>query len=102
VSDIENLRLHFRGVQGSGSIFPAKAECMESQGFSDINLLTQIFEDMRNNTGADNKLNSSVEDIIGGPINKETLASYKNKIFARRSSRLRRLDDFFHIETSGG
>jgi hypothetical protein len=71
MSGIENLSIHFYGVQGSVSIFPANVERMETQALFGINLLAQVFEDMHNCAGADNKLNSSVEDIIGGPINKE-------------------------------
>ncbi len=77
MSEIENLRTHFYGVQGSGSIFPAKAERMETQEFSDLNLLTHVFQDIRLHAGADNKLDTSAEDILGGSIDRQTLAQYR-------------------------
>jgi phosphoribosyl 1,2-cyclic phosphodiesterase len=102
MSEIENLRIHFYGVQGSGSIFPAKAERMETQEFSDLNLLTQVFQDIRSHAGAYNKLDTSVEDIIGGPVNRKTLAKYRKKFSLEEPRVYGGWTTCFRIETSDG
>ena len=41
-SPIENLRIHFYGVQGSGSIFPSLAERQEVKEILDLELLEKV------------------------------------------------------------
>ena len=50
------MRIHFYGVQGSGSVFPSKAERAQSREQADMHLLEQIFQRMQDNTNVDGKL----------------------------------------------
>ena len=79
MSDIENLRIHFYGVQGSGSVFPARAERAETQQHADLNLLQQVFEDLADKTDKDGRLTRSLEEILGGPVNRKTLSAYRDR-----------------------
>ena len=40
---IENMRIHFYGVQGSGAVFPRKRERDVIRQYSDIELLKKVF-----------------------------------------------------------
>lgn len=78
MTEINNLRIHFYGVQGSGSIFPAKAEREETQLHSDLKLLEQIFSRLQDQADANGALTATIEEIIGGPLNRNTLTNYRN------------------------
>ena len=47
LGSFDNMRIHFYGVQGSGSIFPAKAEREEFRLHSDVKLMEQIFASLQ-------------------------------------------------------
>lgn len=80
MSDIENLRIHFYGVQGSGSIYPSFQERRAYQALTDQDLLKQVFEDLQKRAGPDGRLNTTIEELLGGPFNKATLAAYRNRL----------------------
>lgn len=80
MSDIENLRIHFYGVQGSGSIYPSFQERRAYQALTDQELLKQVFEDLQKRAGPDGRLNTTVEELLGGPLNKVTFAAYRNRL----------------------
>ncbi len=80
MSDIENLRIHFYGVQGSGSIYPSFQERRAYQALTDQDLLKQVFEDLQKRAGPDGRLNTTVEELLGGPFNRATLAAYRNRL----------------------
>ena len=66
---IKNLRIHFYGVQGSGSIFPSRSERAELQLHSDLHLLQQVFDDLSKATACDGSMQNTLEKIIGGFLN---------------------------------
>ena len=75
MKEIENLRIHFYGVQGSSSVFPSYSERVEM----DAKLLTQVFEDLNSHAGPDGHLSEPIEELIGGPINRNTLLAYRKR-----------------------
>jgi phosphoribosyl 1,2-cyclic phosphodiesterase len=79
MSGFENMRIHFYGVQGSGSIFPSKAERDETKLHSDLQLLEQVFADLAQHRSEDGRLNESLEEILGGPIDRKTLTEFRNR-----------------------
>ena len=74
-----NLKIHFYGVQGSGSVFTSQAERLEQQVVMDQKLLEQVFIDLSNQTAPDEKLNCTIEELLGGDINRQTLRSYRQQ-----------------------
>ena len=79
MSNPDNLRIHFYGVQGSGSIFPPLAERRQQREYSDAELLELVFKDLAERAGTDGKLNLSVEEIIGGALNRRNVVAYRNR-----------------------
>lgn len=80
---IQNLRIRFYGVQGSGSIFPARAERQALMEHSDTRLLQNVFDDLARHADADGRLTCTLEDILGGPLTKESLRRYRYQHRAR-------------------
>ena len=78
-ADIEHLRIHIYGTQGSGSIFPSRAERQAINNHTNIELLKCVFEDLSKRQDDRGAIGASVEDILGGPIGRETLAAYANR-----------------------
>lgn len=79
MNDIENLRIHFYGVQGSGSIYPSFQDRRASQKVTDQELLNQVFTDLQKRTGPDGRLHATIDELIGGPLNKKTLQTYRDR-----------------------
>ena len=80
MAEIENLRIHFYGVQGSGSIFPARAEREIYQQHSDLKLLQQVFDGLAAHTDAEGNLSVKLDEFLGGPLNRETLTEYRGSL----------------------
>jgi len=78
----KNLRIHFYGVQGSGAVFPLKEERDDIRLHSDLDLLKKVFERIEAETDETGALNCSVENLIGGPINSESLRQFRDQVFA--------------------
>lgn len=76
---ITNLRVHVYGTQGSGSIFPSRAERLAFQRRSDRDLLLHVFEDIARRAGPDGRIGASVEDLLGGPLTARTIAAYAER-----------------------
>jgi len=98
---IENMRIHFYGVQGSGSIFPAKAERAETRLHSDLQLLEQIFTQIKHGS-SNGQINHTVEEIIGGPVNRKTLTKFREQFELEEQRVYGGWTTCFRIETSDG
>ncbi len=94
----ENMRIHFYGVQGSGSIFPAKAEREETRLHSDLKLLEQVFQNLKNSDLSD----KGIEAVIGGPLNRKTLTAYRSQFDLEEQRSYGGWTTCFRIETSDG
>ncbi len=75
--DVANLRIHFYGVQGSGSVFPSRAERAAIREMSDYQLLDQVFADLARHSDAGGRLTISLEDLLAGPPTKKNLLAYR-------------------------
>lgn len=80
VEPIKNLRIHLYGVQGSGSTFPSRKERNAFQELTDLDLLNQVFADMLRRTNGTGKINCSIEEILGGPVNRQSLLAYRKTL----------------------
>lgn len=98
---IENMRIHFYGVQGSGSIFPERAEREETRRHSDLELLEQVFLEMERDSQA-GSIDKTVAEIIGGPISRKTLTEYRNKFNLSEQRVYGGWTTCFRIETADG
>lgn len=99
---IETMRIHFYGVQGSGSVFPSKAEREEARLHSDLQLLEQVFLHLQNNHASDEKLHSSVEDILGGPLDRKVLKRFRSQFDLPEQRVYGGWTTCFRIETADG
>lgn len=78
-TEVFNLKIHFYGVQGSGSVFPSKAERAAVQELMDIRLLEKVFADIAERAQAGWQLDCTIEEILGGKVNRQTLLSYRQR-----------------------
>jgi phosphoribosyl 1,2-cyclic phosphodiesterase len=73
------MRVHLYGTQGSGSVFPSRAERLAMQHQAERELLRHVFADLASHAGEDGRLACSVEDVLGGPVNPKTLTAYAGR-----------------------
>src|SRR5438046_2585988 len=76
---VANLRVYFYGVQGSGSIFSPRAERAAFRELSDFELLRRVFADVARHADGSGRLACRMEDILGGPPDRETLLAYRRR-----------------------
>lgn len=75
-----NLRIHFYGVQGSGSVFPAREDRQAVRDLLERQLLERVFEDLARRADASSgELRVTVEEILGGPVTPARLDEYRNR-----------------------
>src|SRR6202021_552776 len=72
---IQNLRVHLYGTQGSGSVFPSRAERLTIRRRGEHELLIHVFEDIARHANAAGRLDCSVEELIGGPLTNRASAT---------------------------
>lgn len=99
---IDNMRVHFYGVQGSGSIFPSRAERDEARELSDIDLLEKVFHHIEAGSGVANPISKSVEDLLGGEINRKNIAQFRRQFELEERRVYGGWTSCFRIETSDG
>jgi ribonuclease BN (tRNA processing enzyme) len=78
-SDVKNMRVHIYGTQGSGSVFPSRAERQALQRQSEHELLRHVFEDIARRADERGRLSCTVEELLGGPVNRKTLLAYAER-----------------------
>lgn len=100
MSEFETLRIHIYGVQGSGSIFPSRAEREAMRLQSDLHLLEQVFDDLAKSGTGDPK--SAVERILGGPVSKKSIERYRESLPLLQLRVYGGWTSCFRIETSDG
>lgn len=95
----ENMRIHFYGVQGSGSIFPARAERAETRKHGDLQLLEKIFTQLEQESAGGQ---ISVEGFLGGPVNRKTLEKFRERFDLEEQRVYGGWTTCFRIETADG
>ena len=75
-SPVGNLRIHLYGTQGSGSIFPSREERLAFRQQFEQGLLEQVFADLALHVDAQGRIEGTIEELLGGPLNTRTLARY--------------------------
>ncbi len=80
MAEIGNLRIHFYGIQGSGSVFPDREERRSQQDLMELELLKGVFSDLgRHVDPATGRLNCTLEQILGGPLEPRTLRTFRRR-----------------------
>lgn len=102
MKQIQNLRIYLYGVQGSGSIFPSLADRRASREIADHDLLTQVFADIGRHASADGRLGCTVEEIIGGPVDRRTLLDYRARFEVEEPRVFGGWTTCVRVETSDG
>ena len=74
-----DMKIHLYGVQGSGSVFPSRKERLALQELMDIRLLEQVFADMARRADPDGRFDCTIQDVLGGKMNRQTLRSYRKR-----------------------
>lgn len=96
------MRIHFYGVQGSGSVFPSKAEREEARMHSDLQLLDKVFTELLENHSDNGQLKGCIDDVIGGAIDREVLSQYRSQFDLPEQRVYGGWTTCFRIETSDG
>ncbi|NJD20835.1 MAG: hypothetical protein FIA95_16320 [Gemmatimonadetes bacterium] len=96
------MRIHFYGVQGSGSIFPSQRESDDLRDLLDYELLKRVTGDVARHIGPDNRLDCALEDIFGGGVDRKSLLRYRNGLDIPEPRVYGGLTTCVHVETRGG
>lgn len=99
---VENMRVHFYGVQGSGSTFPGRAERETMTEVMEYQLLRRIFEDLAGKVNAQGRLDCTIEELLGGEVSKRTLLRYRKKLNVPGVRIYGGWTTCVHIETADG
>ncbi|MDG1906431.1 MAG: MBL fold metallo-hydrolase [Arenicella sp.] len=96
---IENMRIHFYGVQGSGAVFPRKRERDVIRQYSDIELLKKVFT--RLSEESDDGV-ISLNAILNGAPDNESLSRFRDSLDPLEAAVYGGWTTCFRIETSDG
>jgi ribonuclease BN (tRNA processing enzyme) len=99
---LAQLRVHLYGTQGSGSVFPSRAERADFQHRSDLQLLRQVFEELAREARERGRLPDTVEELLGGPIDWKTLAAYRARFDVPEPRVYGGWTTCLHVETADG
>jgi len=99
---IQNLRIQFYGVQGSGSTFPSSQETTALREMLEYQLLKQVFIDLSQSLNEKNQLEGSLARYLGGPIDRKTLGKYRERFDIPMPRIYGGWTTCVHIETGDG
>lgn len=99
---IKNFRIRFYGIQGSGSTFPAKHETEALHELTECELLEKVFQDIAGRMDDDNRLDTTLTDYLGGPVNRKTLRQYRKRFDVPSPRIYGGWTTCVHIETADG
>ena len=99
---IDNLRIRFYGTQGSGSIFPSAAERRAINQYTNVELLKQVFDDLSHHSDAEGRINTTLMDVLGGPVNASTITAYLERLELPEPRIYGGWTTCVHVETADG
>ena len=102
MTHVDNLRIHFYGVQGSGSVFPSRAERKAAQEVMDLDLLERVFQDLKGRAGDDGRIDASIEEVLGGALDQRTLKAYRERFDVPEPRVYGGWTTCIRVETGGG
>lgn len=96
------MRIHFYGVQGSGSVYPRLREREATREVSEYRLLERVFAELQERTDSGGRLDCRIEDILGGPHDRSTLLAFWRKIRPPRAVSYGGWTTCVLVESDGG
>ncbi len=99
---IQNMRIRFYGVQGSGSTFPDTNELDDIQAVNDCKLLEAVFKDLSEKMPDTHFSKEAVRQYLGGSINRKTLLQYRKKFVIDQPRIYGGWTTCIHVATSDG
>ena len=102
MTHVDNLRIHFYGVQGSGSVFPSRAERKAAQEVMDLDLRERVFQDLKGRAGDDGRIDASIEEVLGGALDQKTLKAYRARFDVPEPRVYGGWTTCIRVETGGG
>ncbi len=75
-----NMRIHFYGVQGSGTVFPTRGERLQQQEMMGDELLAKVFQQLSSMTDSQGNLSGRIEDVLGAPLSPQALHQYRKSL----------------------
>jgi ribonuclease BN (tRNA processing enzyme) len=99
---IQNMRIRFYGVQGSGSTFPSSRENEAFQEIMGYDLLKRVMEDLELHIDKDNRLDRPLAELIGTSFDRKTLTNYIKRLNIPEVRIYGGWTTCVHIETSDG
>jgi len=76
----QNLRIHFYGVQGSGTVFPTRQERLKQQEMIGNEILDKVFQELVALTDSQGNLSGRIEDILGAPLSPQALRQFRTRL----------------------
>ncbi len=95
---LKNMRVHFYGVQGSGSVYPSAAEREQMREQMEVQLLHEV---LREATEA-GQSGQSAEQVVGGPLNATSLRQYRRRFSVPEPRSYGGWTTCVHVETADG
>lgn len=77
---VRNLRVHFYGVQGSGSVFPSRAERQAQFELNDVELLSRLLDHLERSADGDGAIRFRVEQLLGKPRSRAAILDLRNRL----------------------
>lgn len=77
---VENLRVHFYGVQGSGSVFPSRAERRALFELNDIELLSRLLDHLQRFADDEGTIRFRVEQLLGEPRSRAGIRDLRGRL----------------------
>ena len=102
LSDVKNLRVHFYGTQGSGSIFPSREERLAFQERSHVELLKLVFDDLATHADGQGRLGCTIDELLGGVLSPKTLDAYVRRFHVPEPRVYGGLTTCVRVETADG
>ena len=96
------MRITLYGIQGSGSVFPRSSERAAAHEVADHNLLERVFEDLKRHADDGGRLDCTIEEILGGEPNWESLVEYRNSLGSEPQPVYGGWTTCVHVETGDG
>jgi len=101
-NEIKNLRIHFYGVQGSGSVFPRVEERNEIRRQSETVVLEKALSLVQAQLTSGTRHNDVVEAVLGGPITDANLNKLWSSMAVAEPPSYGGWTSCFRVETSDG
>ncbi|MFT5136085.1 MAG: phosphoribosyl 1,2-cyclic phosphodiesterase [Arenicella sp.] len=100
--EVKSLRIHFYGVQGSGSVFPRKDQRAKIRRVSEVAVVEKVLALVQNEIDSGTPSSDLVEAVVGGPVSQASLFDAWSKLTVPEPPIYGGWTSCIRIETSDG